>query len=109
MNTRIALARALAGNTNLPVAERRRQLTQITADVRRDYDQQIAEIRAEIAALGTTATGRAWGRIVSTVTGAPLGRSADVLAIAKLRVRIAEAHAAKFAALAEMKVLKTLT
>lgn len=108
MNTKIALARALARDANLSVAERRRQLTQMTADVRRDYDQQIAGIRAEIAALGTTAAGRAWERIVSIATGAAFGGSANVAAIAKLRVQLAEAHTAKFAALAELKILKTL-
>ena len=107
MATRIALARALVRNTNLSVMERRRQLTQITADVRRDYDQQIARIRSEIAELGTTAAVLVWQTIVGVVTRVPFKRSTNVAAIAKLRIQLAEAHTAKFAAMAELKILKT--
>ncbi len=108
MNARIAQARELIRNKKLSVTERRRQLIQITADVRRDYDRQIAGIRAEIAALGTTATGLLWQRIVSIVARTPFRQSANVAEITRLRVRLAEAHTAKFAALAELKILKTL-
>jgi Asp/Glu/hydantoin racemase len=108
MNTKIALARTLIRNTDLPVAARRQQLNQLTADVRREYDQHISAIRAEIAALGITAAGAIWQTIVGVVTGVPFRRATSAAAIAKLRVQLAEVHTAKFAALAELKILKAL-
>jgi hypothetical protein len=106
MNTKMALARALVRNSDFPVPERRRQLNQLTADVRRAYAQQIAGIRSEIAALGITEAGAVWQGIVGVVTGVPFRRATNVAAIAKLRVRLAEAHTAKFAAMAELNILK---
>ena len=82
-------------------------MTQITADVRRGYDQQIAGVRTEIAAFGIGAAGVLWKSIVGVVNRVPFRRSSNVVAIAKLRVQLAEAHTAKFAALAELKILKT--
>jgi hypothetical protein len=39
MNPNLAVARALVGNAAVEVPDRRRQLNQLTADVRYDYDQ----------------------------------------------------------------------
>ena len=39
---------------------------------------------------------------------APTGGATGAAAIAKLRVKLAEVHTAKFAALAELKLLKAL-
>jgi hypothetical protein len=108
MNTKIALARALARNTDLAAPERRQRLHQLTADVRRDYDAEIGGIRSEIAALGMTGAGAAWRTLVGLMTGVPFRRSEGAASIAKLRVQLAEKHTAKFAALAELKILKTL-
>ena len=108
MTRKIEVARALSRNTDLSATERRRQLTQITAVVRGDYDRQIAQIRAEIAALGITAAGLVWQKLVAIFSDAAFQSSANVAAIAKLRVQLAEAHTAKFAVIAELKVLKAL-
>ena len=51
MNPKLAVARALVRNPAVPIAERRRQLNQLTADIRYEYDQQISQIRSDIAAL----------------------------------------------------------
>jgi hypothetical protein len=108
MNAKMTLARALARNTDLAAPEKRRQLNQLTADVRRDYDDEIGRIRRDIAALGMTGTSAAWRTLVGVVTGVPFSRADGAASIARLRVQLAEKHTAKFAAMAELKILKTL-
>ncbi len=44
MNRKLAAARALVRNSALPLPERRRQLNQLTVDVRHGYDQKISQI-----------------------------------------------------------------
>jgi hypothetical protein len=109
MNTKIASARALVRNTDISVPERRRRLNQFTTDVRRDYDERILGIRTEIAALGTTTLRALWQTIVGVVIRVPFRRAVGTAAIAKLRIQLAEVHTAKFAAMAELKVLKAFT
>lgn len=109
METKIALARALARNVDLPVLERRERLNQLTADIRREYDDEIRRIRGEIAALGVTGASAAWRTLMGLVTRVPFSRAESVASIAKLRIQLAEKHAAKFAALAELKILRTVT
>ena len=106
MNPKLAVARALVRNTAVAVPERRRQLNQLTADIRYEYDQQISQIRAEIA--GMSAARVMWRAVVGFVARTPSGVS-GAAAVAKLRVQLAEAHTAKFAALAELKLLKALS
>jgi hypothetical protein len=107
MSTKMTLARALARDPSVSVEEKRRRLARITADVRKDYDQRIADIRADITALGTTAAGRAWQTLVGLLAPRPsLRHEANLLSVAKLRAQLAETHTAKFAALAELKFLK---
>ncbi len=108
MNAKMTLARALARNTDVAAPEKRQGLNQLTADVRREYDEEISRIRREIAALGMTGAGAAWRTLVGLMTGVPFRRSEGAASIAKLRVQLAEKHTAKFAALAELKILKTL-
>lgn len=108
MKTKMAMARALAGDTDLAATEKRQRLSQLTADVRREYDDEISRIRREIAALGMTAAGAAWRTLVGLTTGVPFRRSEGAASIAKLRVQLAEKHTAKFAALAELKIIRTL-
>jgi hypothetical protein len=108
MNTKIALARTLVRNTNLAASERRQRLNQLTADVHREYDHEIGRIRSEIAGLGMTGARAAWRTLVGLMTGVPFSRSEGVASIARLRVQLAEKHTAKFAALAELKIIKTL-
>lgn len=102
MKTKLAVARSLVTNT------RRRQMNQLTADVRRHYDQQIYQIRSDIAAIGMSAAHVVWRAVLRAVARTPLGKPTGAAAIAKLRVQLAEAHTAKFAALAELKLLKAL-
>jgi hypothetical protein len=99
------LARSLVGNAAVAVPERRRQLKQITADVRYDYDQQISRIRSDIAAIGMSIFHVTWRAVLRFAARTP---STGAAAVAKLRVQLAEAHAAKFAALAELKDLRAL-
>ena len=108
MNPKLAVARALVRNPAVPIAERRRQLNQLTADMRYEYDQQISQIRAEIAAIGMSAARVMWRTVVGFVARTPSGDS-GAAAVAKLRVQLAEAHTSKFAALAELKLLKGLS
>jgi hypothetical protein len=108
MNSKLAVARALVRNTAVAIPDRRRQLNQLTADVRYEYDQQITQIRSDIAAIGMSAAhviGRAALRVVMRTRSSGATGGA---AIAKLRIQLAEAHTAKFAALAELKLLKAL-
>jgi len=108
MNPKLALARSLVRNTAMAVPDRRRQLNQLTADVRHDYDEQISQIRSDIAAIGMSAAHVAWRAFLrAAVRKSPSGPT-GAAAIAKLRVQLAEAHTAKFAALAELKLLKAL-
>ena len=107
MNPKLAVARALVRDTAVAVPERRRQLNQLTADIRYEYDLQISQIRAEIAAIGMSAARVMWRAVVGFVARTPSGAS-GAAAVAKLRVQLAEAHTAKFAALAELKLLKAL-
>ena len=108
MNPKLAVARALVRNIAMAVPDRRRQLTQLTADVRRDYDEQISQIRSDIAAIGMSAAHVVWRAVVRTVARTPPSAPTGAAAIAKLRIQLAEAHTAKFAALAELKLLKAL-
>jgi hypothetical protein len=108
MNPNLAVARALVGNTAVAVPDRRRQLNQLTADVRYDYDQQIANIRSDIAAIGMSAAHLLWRSALRVVMRTPASEGTGAATIAKLRIQLAEAHAAKFAALAELKLLKAL-
>lgn len=108
MNPKLAVARALVGNTAVAVPDRRRQLNQLTADVRYDYDQQIAYIRSDIAAIGMSAAHVMWRAALRLVMRTTASGATGATAIAKLRVQLAEAHTAKFAALAELKLLKAL-
>jgi hypothetical protein len=108
MNPKLALARSLVGNTAVAVPERRRQLKQITADVRYDYDQQISLIRSDIAAIGMSIFHVTWRAVLRFVARTPSSGATGTAAIAKLRVQLAEAHTAQVAALAELKVLKAL-
>lgn len=108
MNPKLAVARSLVRNTAMAVPDRRRQLNELTADVRRDYDQQISQIRSDIAAIGMSAAHVLWRAVVRTVARTPPSELTAAAAIAKLRVQLAEAHTAKFAALAELKLLKAL-
>ena len=108
MNRKLAAARALVRNSALPLPERRRQLNQLTVDVRHGYDQQISQIRSDIAAVGMSPAHVAWRALVQFLMRAPTGGTTGAAAIAKLRVKLAEVHTAKFAALAELKLLKTL-
>ena len=108
MNPKLAVARSLVRNTAMAVPDRRRQLNQLTADVRHDYDEQISQIRSDIAAIGMSAAHVAWRAFLrAAVRKSPSGPT-GAAAIAKLRVQLAEAHTAKFAALAELKLLKAL-
>ncbi|MFM9848887.1 MAG: hypothetical protein ACKVP3_17185 [Hyphomicrobiaceae bacterium] len=109
MNRKLAAARALVRNSALPLPERRRQLNQLTVDVRHDYDQQISQIRSNIAAIGMSTAHVVWRAVVNFLTRAPTGGTTGAAAIAKLRVKLAELHTAKFAALAELKLLKALS
>jgi hypothetical protein len=108
MNPKLAMARSLVRNTTVTVPDRRRQLNQLTADVRHDYDQQISQIRSDIAAIGMSAAHVAWRAFLRFVVRKPSNGPTGTEAIAKLRVQLAEAHTAKFAALAELKILKAL-
>jgi hypothetical protein len=108
MNPKLALARSLVRNTAVAVPERRRQLKQITADVRSDYDQQISHIRSDIATIGMSRFPVAWRAVLRFTARTPSGEATGAAAIAKLRIKLAEAHAAKFAALAELKVIQAL-
>ena len=108
MNPKLEVARALVRDTAVAVPDRRRQLNQLTADIRYQYDQQISQIRAEIAAIGMSAARVMWRAVVAFVARTPSGAS-GAAAVAKLRVQLAEAHTAKFAALAELKLLKALS
>jgi hypothetical protein len=108
MNPKLALARSLVGNAAVAVPERRRQLKQITADVRYDYDQQISRIRSDIAAIGMSIFHVTWRAVLRFAARTPSTGATGAAAVAKLRVQLAEAHAAKFAALAELKVLRAL-
>jgi hypothetical protein len=108
MNPKLALARSLVRNTAVAVPERRRQLKQITADVRSDYDQQISHIRSDIATIGMSIFHVAWRAVLRFTARTPSGEATGAAAIAKLRIKLAEAHAAKFAALAELKVIQAL-
>jgi hypothetical protein len=108
MNPKLAVARALVGNAAVAVPVRRRQLSQLTADVRYDYDQQISQIRSDIAAIGMSAAHVMWRAVLRAVARTPTSGATGAAAIARLRVQLAEVHAAKFAALAELKVLKAL-
>lgn len=108
MNAKLAVARALVGNTAVAVADRRNQLNRLTADVRYDYDQQIVRIRSDIAAIGMSAPNAVWTALLRVVARVPDSGATRATAIAKLRIQLAEAHTAKFAALAELKVLRTL-
>lgn len=108
MNTKMESARAVVRNTDLPTPERRKRLNQLTAGIRQEYDHEIFRIRAEIAALGMSTASAAWQTLAGLVTGVPFSRTKGVASIAKLRVRLAETHTAKFAAVAELKVLKAL-
>ena len=101
-------ARSLVRNTAVAAPDRRRQLNQLTADVRRDYDQQISQVRSDIAAIGMSAAHVVWRAVVRTLARTPPSKHTEAAAIAKLRVELAEAHTAKFAALAELKLLKAL-
>jgi hypothetical protein len=74
--------------------------------MRQDYDREISRIRAEIAGLGMGTVSMTWHTLVGAVTRTPFSRAKRAEAVAKLRVQLAEAHAAKFAALAELKILK---
>ena len=107
MNAKLAVARSLVRNTAVAAPDRRRQLNQLTADVRRDYDQQISQIRSDIAAIGMSVVHVVWRAVVRTVARTP-SEPTGAPAIAKLRVQLAEAHTAKFAALAELKLLRAL-
>lgn len=107
MNQKLAAARALVRNSALPLPERRRHLNQLTVDVRHDYDRQISQIRSDIAAIGMSVAHVFWRAVVKFLTRAPTGGTTGAAAIAKLRVKLAEVHTAKFAALAELKLLKT--
>jgi hypothetical protein len=49
-----------------------------------------------------------WRAVVKSLMRAPTGGATGAAAIAKLRVKLAEVHTAKFAALAGLKLLKTL-
>ena len=108
MNTKVALARALVRNTDLPVQERRQRLNQLTADVRQDSNKEITRLRTEITALRTTGIRALWQTVVGVVTRVPFSRTTGLAAIANLRIQLAEAHTARFAALAELKILKAL-
>lgn len=108
MNPKLAMARSLVRNTAVAVPDRRRQLNQLTADVRHDYDEQISQIRSDIAAIGMSATHVAWRAFLRAVVREPTSGPTGAAAIAKLRVQLAEAHTAKFAALAELKLLKAV-
>ena len=108
MNPKLAVARSLVRNTAVAAPDRRRQLNQLTADVRRDYDQQISQIRSDIAAIGMSVAHVVWRAVVRTVARTPPSEPTGAAAIARLRVQLAEAHTAKFAALAELKLLRAL-
>ncbi len=108
MNRKLAAARALVRNSALPLPERRRQLNQLTVDVRHGYDQQIFQIRSDIAAIGMSAAHVAWRALVQFLMRTPTSGATGAAAIAKLRLKLAEVHTAKFAALAELKLLKAL-
>ena len=108
MNPKLALARSIVRNTAVAVPERRRQLKQITADVRYDYDQQISHIRSDIAAIGMSIFHVTWRAVSRFAARTPTSGATGAAAIAKLRVQLAEVHTAKFAALAELKVLQAL-
>src|SRR5688572_2799350 len=99
MNRKLAAARALVRHRALPVPERRRDLNQLIVEVRRDYDRQISQIRPDIAAIGMSAAHVVWRAVVKFLTRAPAGAATGAAAIAKLRVKLAEVHTAKFAAL----------
>ena len=94
MNRKLAAARALVRNRALPVPERRRDLNQLTVEVRRDYDRQISQIRSDIAAIGMSAAHVAWRALVQFLMRAPTGGTTGAAAIAKLRVKLAEVHTA---------------
>jgi hypothetical protein len=108
MNPKLAVARSLVRNTAVAVPDRRRQLNQLTAAVRYDYDQQISQIRSDIAAIGMSAAHVVWRAVLRLVVRTPPSSATAAAAIAKLRVQLAEVHTAKFAALAELKLLKAL-
>ncbi len=108
MNPKLAVARSLVRNTAVAVPDRRRQLNELTADIRHDYDRQISQIRSNIGAIGMSAAHVAWRAILTAVARQPASGPTGAAAIAKLRVQLAEAHTAKFAALAELKLLKAL-
>jgi hypothetical protein len=109
MNVRMKLARELAKNKDLPAYEKARQLNRLTADVRQDYDRQISAIRKRISARRISVTGAMMRTLVGVVTGRRFDHSARAAVIARLRVRLAEVHASKFAAMAELKLLKATT
>ncbi len=109
MNRKLAAARALVRNSALSGPERRHHLSQLTVDVRHDYNQQISQIRSDIAAIGMSAAHVAGRAIMKFLVRAPTGGATGAAAIAKLRVKLAEVHTAKFAALAELKLLKALS
>src|SRR5689334_1675890 len=109
MNVRMKLARELAKNKDLSAQDKARQLNRLTADVRQDYDRQIVAIRNRISARRISVIGATWQTLVGVVTGRRFSRSARAAVIARLRMRLAEVHASKFAALAELKLLKATT
>lgn len=83
-------------------------MNQLTADVRYDYDQEILRIRSDISAIGMSAPHVMWRAVLRVLVRTAPGEATGAAAIAKLRVQLAEVHAAKFAALAELKLLKAL-
>ncbi len=96
MNPKLATARSLVRNTAVAASDRRRQLNELTADVRQDYDQQISQIRSDIAAIGMSAAHVMWRAVLRTVAHTASSEPTGAAAIAKLRVQLAEAHTAKF-------------
>ncbi len=92
MNPKLAVARALVRNTAVAVPERQRQLNQLTADIRYEYDQQISQIRAEIAAIGMSASRVMWRAVVGFMARTPPNGASGAESVAKLRVQLADAH-----------------
>jgi hypothetical protein len=108
MDARIAMARELVKSSSLTPPEKSTRLNQLTADGRREFDQRIAQIRVRIAGLGITAAGAIWRTIRGIVVQRPFNQAQNIREIAQLRIQLAEVHAAKFAMLAEMKIIRTL-
>ena len=79
MNPKLAVARALVNAVAVP--ERRRQLKQLTADIRYEYDQQISQIRAGIAAIGVSAARVMWRAVVRFMARIPSNGASGAAAV----------------------------